>query len=245
MFNACAKSIGIYRPLFLQVDSQEAAQKLGQAWCLLGMLRLKLLAPVDAVDPASKPHLEREGLLHEADAWLSMEKQACSPLLNPDVWKEPAFQTVLQRQVTPWFSRLCLASSQSERRVKPVQRLRSSVLKDFDSAFVQEGNLKTSGLQVREEMQLLPGGPDESPKIQQLSAQIADAQARSAALESKIVLRPAKSQYHRLREEVNSFLQRSCDITRVSDILAGLKVKPVMLAMCNSKVSCPLKLHVG
>lgn len=73
-------------------------------------------------------------------------------------------------------------------------------------------------------MQALPGGPDESPKIQALSAKIAEAVKEAAALESQIVLRPVRSQYHELRAEINGFLSRSCTLQSFSTMLQKLKV---------------------
>lgn len=60
----------------LQEDSVSNLRRLGEAWVLLGLLRLQLLAPKSDIDPAAIPSLEREAVLHEAKDWLGVEKKA-------------------------------------------------------------------------------------------------------------------------------------------------------------------------
>lgn len=37
--------------------------KLGEAWAMLGLLRLRLVSPAAGVDPALEPALQRDGIL--------------------------------------------------------------------------------------------------------------------------------------------------------------------------------------
>lgn len=60
-------------------DSVSKMRKLGKAWVLLGVLRLQLLAPSSGIDPAAIPSLRRDAVLHEAEAWLGVEKRASLP----------------------------------------------------------------------------------------------------------------------------------------------------------------------
>ena len=59
----------------MQEAREEAGQKLGEAWVLLGLLRLKLLTPIDSMDPAATPYLEKQGLENKVDQWLQPEKK--------------------------------------------------------------------------------------------------------------------------------------------------------------------------
>ena len=79
-------------------------------------------------------------------------------------------------------------------------------------------------LQVREEMQQLPGGPDESSKIQSLSARIADAEKQAAELELQMTLRPVPSVDHELQQQIADFISRNCDPTSIRQMVARLVV---------------------
>ena len=73
-------------------------------------------------------------------------------------------------------------------------------------------------------MQRLPGGPDESSRIQELTAEIADSARQAAELRPHIVLRPVPSTYHELRKEIADFVARSCDPERMREALGHLEV---------------------
>lgn len=71
-------------------------------------------------------------------------------------------------------------------------------------------------------MQQLPGGPDESPKIQALSARIAEAERQAAVLELQMTLRPVPSMYHELQQQISKFLSRSCDPADIRQMVEKL-----------------------
>ena len=79
-------------------------------------------------------------------------------------------------------------------------------------------------MQVREEMQQLPGGPDESSKIQQLSAKIAQAEKRASDLELQMTLRPVPSVYRELKQQIIEFGARSCNPAGLRQLVAKLVV---------------------
>lgn len=83
-------------------------------------------------------------------------------------------------------------------------------------------------MQVREEMQQLPGGPDESSKIQHLSTKIAQAEKRASDLELQMTLRPSPSVYRELKQQIFEFGSRSCNPAGLRQLVAKLVVRPFL-----------------
>lgn len=73
-------------------------------------------------------------------------------------------------------------------------------------------------------MQRLPGGPDESARIQVVSNEITAAEEQAAGLETQMTLRPAVSQYHQLSAEIAAFISRSCNSEQCNKLLLSLQV---------------------
>ena len=77
---------------------------------------------------------------------------------------------------------------------------------------------------MRRELQRLPGGPDEGPRILQLQAEVSEGEAAAGELTSRIVPRPTPSQYLALRQELAQFTAGLGSPQRVKTLVIGLKV---------------------
>ena len=54
-------------------EDTHSLRTLGESWVNLGMARLRLVAPLAAVDPSVLPALQRESVLHRVECWLKPE----------------------------------------------------------------------------------------------------------------------------------------------------------------------------
>lgn len=87
--------------------------------------------------------------------------------------------------------------------------------------------------QVRQEMQRLPGGPDEMPRILVLSSYILHLQREARELEPRLVLRPTPSHFHLLQAELARFMGAAGSSTRLQQMVHRLKVDhPSVMAVC-------------
>lgn len=71
---------------------------------------------------------------------------------------------------------------------------------------------------------MLPGGPDESPKIKQLVDSLARTEEAAEKLAAKVVPRPSPPQFPALQAEIQRFAEGLCSFSRTTALMHGLQV---------------------
>lgn len=78
---------------------------------------------------------------------------------------------------------------------------------------------------MRQTLQQLPGGPDESSRIARVKLVLEQHCSKAAALEAKSVPRPIPSQYLALCEEVTRFTSAIGSVNRIMALMRRLQVR--------------------
>lgn len=81
------------------------------------------------------------------------------------------------------------------------------------------------GVQVRQELQRLPGAPTQTSRLFSLHTKAADLKQKAADMEAKAVPRPHPPQYGPLWQSVHRFLTGLGSLERMTNLLARLVVR--------------------
>ena len=103
-----------------------------------------------------------------------------------------------------------------------------------------------SALQVRQELQRLPGAPTQTSRLFCLHAKAADLKQQAADMEAKAVPRPDPPQYGPLWQNVHRFLNGLGSQERMTDLLGRLMVKQKLASrlLCHHMMRLPLLIYI-